>query len=187
LGHTHPVVVDDGHRQAADAEARPAIMTWLTEHQVPFLDVGMGIEETDGHLSDLLRVTTHFPRSAAGPPLASAPAAGGIDEYDRNIQTADLNAVNALLAVIAWKKHLGYYADHTHAIETLYKVFTGDPQPGGRVKKVSGITPSSWTPSRHSSNPGSYASPPPTRLLHTCAAAATPKKSSHPCRRRGGC
>lgn len=53
-------------------------------------------------------------------------AAGGGDEYDRNIQTADLNALNALLAVIAWKKHLGYYAEHTRAVETMYKVFTGE-------------------------------------------------------------
>jgi hypothetical protein len=111
---------------AADAEARPAVMAWLTEHQIPFIDVGMGIEETDGHLSGLLRVTTHFPDRIARPALAPAPAGGGMDEYDRNIQTADLNALNALLAVIAWKKYLGYYADHTHAVETLYKLFTGE-------------------------------------------------------------
>jgi hypothetical protein len=109
---------------AADAEARPAVMVWLTNHQIPFIDVGMGIEETNGHLSGLLRVTTHFPGRIAEP--APARTGGGIDEYDRNIQTADLNALNALLAVIAWKKYLGYYAQHTHAVETLYKVFTGE-------------------------------------------------------------
>src|SRR6185369_11454730 len=36
---------------AADATARPAIMTWLSEHRIPFIDVGMGIEEIDGQLS----------------------------------------------------------------------------------------------------------------------------------------
>lgn len=111
---------------AADAEARPTGMAWLTRHQIPFIDVGMGIEETDGHLSGLLRVTTHFPGRIAEPARAPAPAGGGMNEYDRNIQTADLNALNALLAVIAWKKYLGYYAVHTHAVETLYKVFTGE-------------------------------------------------------------
>jgi hypothetical protein len=133
----HPVYLDEENVSllegatfvflaAADAEARPAIMAWLIERQIPFVDVGMGIEETDGHLSGLLRVTTHFPGSVPAAPPAQPPAAGGIDEYDRNIQTADLNAFNAILAVVAWKKYLGYYADHTHAIETLYKVFTGE-------------------------------------------------------------
>ena len=36
------------------------------------------------------------------------------DEYDRNIQIADLNALNAMLAVIRWKKLFGFYADTGH-------------------------------------------------------------------------
>ncbi|MBV1854539.1 ThiF family adenylyltransferase [Catellatospora tritici] len=111
---------------AADAESLPAVMAWLSGRGVPFIDVGMGIEETDGRLSGLLRVTTHFPEDHVRPPRPPAVARGGVDDYDRNIQTADLNALNAILAVIAWKKHLGYYADHTAAVETLYKVFTGE-------------------------------------------------------------
>ena len=46
--------------------------------------------------------------------------------HSAGASTADLNAFNALLAVIAWKKYLGYYADHTRAVETLYKLFTGE-------------------------------------------------------------
>lgn len=111
---------------AADADARPEIMLWLTNHQIPFIDVGMGIEEAGGRLSGLLRVTTNFPERNAGALPISASMGGGVDEYDRNIQTADLNALNALLAVIAWKKYLNYYAEHAHSIETIYKVFTGE-------------------------------------------------------------
>lgn len=108
---------------AADAEQRPAIMEWLTERGIPFIDVGMGIEETEGRLSGLVRVTTHFPEVSGrhGPQAAPGP-----EDYDRNIQIADLNALNAQFAVIAWKKFLGYYADHTPAVETLYAVFTGE-------------------------------------------------------------
>ncbi len=36
--------------------------------------------------------------------------AGG-NEYDRNIQIADMNAFNAALAVIKWKKLFGFYRD----------------------------------------------------------------------------
>jgi hypothetical protein len=32
------------------------------------------------------------------------------DEYETNIQVVELNALNASLAVIQWKKHLGFYA-----------------------------------------------------------------------------
>ena len=31
--------------------------------------------------------------------------------YSSNVQVADLNALNAALAVIKWKKFLGFYAD----------------------------------------------------------------------------
>ena len=33
------------------------------------------------------------------------------NEYSRNVQIADLNALNATLAVIRWKKLRGYYHD----------------------------------------------------------------------------
>jgi hypothetical protein len=33
------------------------------------------------------------------------------NEYSRNVQVADLNALNAALAVIKWKKARGYYHD----------------------------------------------------------------------------
>ena len=33
------------------------------------------------------------------------------DEYATNIQIADLNALNALMAVIKWKKLSGFYQD----------------------------------------------------------------------------
>jgi hypothetical protein len=31
--------------------------------------------------------------------------------YRQNIQVADMNAINAMLAVIKWKQHLGFYGD----------------------------------------------------------------------------
>ena len=40
---------------------------------------------------------------------------GGKDQiYSKNIQIADLNALNAALAVIRWKKHVGFYIDLGH-------------------------------------------------------------------------
>lgn len=112
---------------AADAIAKPDIITWLDERGIPSIDVGMGIREEGGHLSGLLCATSRFPQQRSSSQLAQVTAGNaGPNEYDRNIQTADLNALNAMLAIVNWKKHLGYYADHTPATETVYRIFTGD-------------------------------------------------------------
>jgi hypothetical protein len=42
------------------------------------------------------------------------------NEYDWNIQTADLNMLNAALAVIRWKKLFGYYVDTKHELNSTY-------------------------------------------------------------------
>ena len=77
-----------------------------------FVDVGMGVELVDGSLRGVLKVTTsipeqreHFRRRVS---LADAHVN---DDYDHNIQIADLNALNAALAVIKWKKLWGFYLD----------------------------------------------------------------------------
>ncbi len=39
-----------------------------------------------------------------------------------NIQTADLNILNAALAVIKWKKIFGYYVDSRQELNNLFNV-----------------------------------------------------------------
>ncbi|MFE5597270.1 ThiF family adenylyltransferase [Streptomyces sp. NPDC056549] len=109
-----------------DAAGKPPIMDWLEAHDVPFIDVGMGIEEIDGNLSGLLRVTTSLPgRRDAARRRIPRPAPER-DAYASNIQTADLNALNAVLAVIRWKRSLGIYADATDEAHTTYSLITNE-------------------------------------------------------------
>lgn len=111
---------------AADADEKPEIIAWLRNRGIPCIDVGMGIGDEGGQLSGLLCSTSYFPQQAgAEQSVAAGSTAGGQNEYDRNIQTADLNSLNAMLAVINWKKYLAYYADHAPAAETVYKIYTG--------------------------------------------------------------
>ena len=49
----------------------------------------------------------------------------------RNIQVADLNMLNAALAVVRWKKWLGFYGDDANEYHSLYNV-----QTGGLIKGV---------------------------------------------------
>ena len=108
---------------AADAAERPSIMAWLYNRGIAFIDVGMGLHQTeDGQLTGLVRSTMHLPGGNTMLPTQAATAPGD-DDYSTNIQVADLNALNALLAVISWKRHLGIYSTHTPAAETVYKIF----------------------------------------------------------------
>lgn len=57
----------------------------------------------------------------------TAPFGEDEDElYRSNIQVADLNALNAALAVIRWKKHIGYYQDTTHESLSAYTLEWND-------------------------------------------------------------
>lgn len=93
--------------------AKKAIVDVLEEAGIRFVDVGMGVQEVDGALGGVVRVTTstsemrEHVHSEGGIPFGDAEA----DDYGQNIQIADLNALNAALAVIRWKKLCGFYRD----------------------------------------------------------------------------
>jgi hypothetical protein len=109
-----------------DAAGKPEIINWLEAHDVPFIDVGMGIEEIDGRLSGLLRATTSLPGRRDAARRRIPQPAPERDAYARNIQTADLNALNAVLAVIRWKRAIGIYADATGESHTTYSLITNE-------------------------------------------------------------
>jgi hypothetical protein len=107
-----------------DARAKPPIINHLRKRGIPFIDVGMGIEEIDGKLSGLLRVTlglSHFDTTTH-----RVPTNHDEDDYSRNIQIADLNALNATLAVGRWKRWLAFYADGSDETFTTYSIYTNE-------------------------------------------------------------
>ena len=73
----------------------------------------MGLDLVDGSLGGMLRVTASTPEKRDHVHQGRIPFAGGgaDDVYSSNIQVADLNALNAVLAVIKWKKIRGFYRD----------------------------------------------------------------------------
>jgi hypothetical protein len=56
------------------------------------------------------------------PMRISFPTLAGEDDYSSNIQIADLNALNATLAVIRWKKHFGFYRDLDREHHSTYTI-----------------------------------------------------------------
>lgn len=111
-----------------DAASKPAVVASLEHHDIPFIDVGMGIEEVDSHLTGLLRVTTSQPghRQHVHDYNRIPVPAPQADDYGRNIQVADLNAMNALMAVMRWKRYLGFYADGTNEGFATYSIYTNE-------------------------------------------------------------
>jgi len=101
------------------------LVEYLEQNGIPFVDVGMGIELVDDALTGLVRVTTSTPekRDHVREQRRISFKDGGKDNiYAKNIQIADLNALNAALAVIRWKKYFTFYADLGHEHFTTYAV-----------------------------------------------------------------
>ena len=99
------------------------IVTRLQSFGVPFVDVGMGVELVDSSLRGVLRVTTSSDkRRDHVRTRISFGEQDGADDYDRNIQIAELNALNAALAVIKWKKLYGFYLDLENEHHSTYSI-----------------------------------------------------------------
>ena len=104
-------------------QSRRFIVCKLKEFNVPFVDVGMGLYRQEDVLTGKLRVSA--PRletddSSAGMVYGDVNDFDG--EYATNIQIADLNALNAALAVTKWKRMVGFYADTRHEVVSYYDV-----------------------------------------------------------------
>ncbi|MHA6268381.1 ThiF family adenylyltransferase [Aliiroseovarius sp. CAU 1755] len=92
--------------------SKKPVVERLEEVGMSFIDVGMGVQAANDQLLGIVRVTTSTPdrrdhfRKHVGLGEAEVDHA-----YSQNIQIADLNALNATLAVIRWKKLCGFYFD----------------------------------------------------------------------------
>lgn len=131
----HPYRIDDGNVSELrdhdfvfvcvdDNETRILIARQLRDAGVTFIDTGLGLYRTDRNtLAGTIRTTTATPqkhdhtdtRLPEGLPDPDA-------EYQTNIQIADLNMLNAALAVVRWKRLVGLYADQENEHHSCYSV-----------------------------------------------------------------
>lgn len=90
------------------------IVERLGEWGISFVDVGMGVQLIDESLLGVLRITSSTVKKrdhAHHKNRIPFSDGDGNNDYARNIQIADLNALNAALAVVKWKKLFGFYHD----------------------------------------------------------------------------
>lgn len=109
------VSVDDG-------PARLVIVDWLSANSVPFVDCGMGLNRSTVGLSGFVRITG-VDRQAfesnvgtARLPVENAKE----DEYRKQPQITELNALNATMAVIRFKQHFSLFDRETAVSASIF-------------------------------------------------------------------
>lgn len=108
---------------AMDASPRKKfILQKLEEFGVPFVDAGMGIYQKGDALGGIVRTTAGTPNRMDHVWERVSFADEEEDEYEQNIQLADLNMLNAALAVIRWKKLFGFYHDFGAEFSSTYTI-----------------------------------------------------------------
>ena len=100
---------------------RSLIIKHLLDNKIPFIDNGIGLHFENGEtLSGQVRITT-FVKTKDSHIEKRVPMGDNVDnEYSSNIQIAELNSLNAALAVIKWKKFLGFYSDSSQELNANY-------------------------------------------------------------------
>jgi hypothetical protein len=102
------------------------IVDTLVQRGTPFVDVGIGVNISDDNgLRGILRVTTASKEKTDHIGERISFTEDGNNAYDQNIQIADLNALNAALAVLRWKKLCGFYEDLKKEHFSAYSIDVG--------------------------------------------------------------
>jgi hypothetical protein len=117
-----------------DGESRGVIAGALVDSEVPFIDVGLGLYRTRNRIAGLARVTVCVPEDGkAGLPHLPT-GVPNEDDYETSLQVADLNALNATLAVIEWKKRAGVYLSQGGESQSLYQLRSNSIVSGGDLE-----------------------------------------------------
>lgn len=105
-----------------------AIIAALIDANVPFIDSGVGVDDDRGGIAGQVRVTTALPGAfehvTRGEVISVEPGDAGL--YDTNLQVAELNMAAAVMAVIRFKKWLGFYADTEGELHSSYRIDTNE-------------------------------------------------------------
>lgn len=106
--------------------ARRVIAAGLQRLQIPFIDTGIGMDREGTSLDGVARVTFVPPTMPWSEVEKLLPFGDDQEEddgvYKAAIQAGDLNALNATLAVMRFKRWLGYYRDSRGETSSAYMV-----------------------------------------------------------------
>ncbi len=104
--------------------SRSGIFDILIAKKIPFIDVGMGLNRKKGAINGQLRMTYYSVENAqtqrdfARAEMTDRPD----EEYRTNIQIGELNAMNAVMAIIKFKQLMAFYVDEEPTNHMLYEI-----------------------------------------------------------------
>jgi hypothetical protein len=104
--------------------ARAEIVDLLLAKRIPFIDVGMGLHRREERLAGMMRITYFSPEDGTRVrDLGIVELQDTLDDiYRTGIQIAELNALNAALAVIRYKQMCGFYFEKQAYYHLLFDV-----------------------------------------------------------------
>ncbi|EBU8132043.1 hypothetical protein DLM20_25130 [Salmonella enterica subsp. enterica serovar Java] len=106
--------------------SRIFIADWLSANGIPFVDCGMGLNRAAVGLNGVVRVTgvdrAAYETTARTAYLPGGDPEGG--EYRKQGQIAELNALNAALAVVRFKQHFHIYDREDTAASIILETST---------------------------------------------------------------
>lgn len=110
---------------------RKTITDHLAATKISFIDVGLGVNVVDDKLTGAVRVTSATALKNDHLSLRIFGGDNDDNEYATNVQIAELNSLNAVLAVLKWKKLSGFYVDleeeyHSSYSISISKIFNED-------------------------------------------------------------
>lgn len=118
-----------------DGPARLLIVDWLSANNIPFVDCGMGLNRSTVGLSGFVRITGidreafDNNRGTVRLPVENAKA----DEYRKQAQIPELNALNANMAVIRFKQHFGLLDRENAATSIIFDTVTFEMDGAGET------------------------------------------------------
>jgi tRNA A37 threonylcarbamoyladenosine dehydratase len=108
------IAVDDG-------PSRGSIARHLAEKKIPFIDAGLGVDKVPDEVKLIARVRATAIDANTGHLVEKLPVADDKeDAVYNNIQVVELNALNAMLAVILYKQKIGFYSEEIPAGNLRY-------------------------------------------------------------------
>jgi len=105
---------------------KKCIIVYLEENGISFIDVGIGVHAVEDSLIGIVSTTVSTKEKRDHIKNRISLAEGEKNEYSKTTQIAELNALNAVLAVIKWKKLFGFYQDLEKEHFTAYTINTGE-------------------------------------------------------------
>jgi ThiF family len=99
-------------------EIKQTLFEYLINRNIPFINVGIGVTRHQDSLTATAIVTAVNSKmnQHIGSRVSLGPDDDEKDEYNTNIQLAEINSLNAAIAVIHWKRQYGFYNNFDNAM-----------------------------------------------------------------------